>query len=184
MSISTVHYYLLLSHCLSLRYLFVPSYTFGTLLHSTVPLHISMVLYLLLAHCLSPMVLYYLLLVIVYLCGTHFLLLAPCLSIWYSTIFFWLTAYTYDSLLPLSLLHDYTYDTILPYIGSLPIPLILYCLLLTHCLSYWYSTTFHWPTSYTYVTLLRSTGSLPIPLVLFYLLLTYCLYLRYSTIVY
>ena len=66
---------------------------YGTLLPSTGPLSFSMVLY--------------------------YLLLAPCLSILYSSIFYWLNAYTYDSLLPSTC--------------SLPIHLVLYHLL-AHCI--------------------------------------------------
>ena len=58
--------------------------------------------------------------------------------------------------------------------------MILYYLLLAHCLSLWYLTTFYWLPDYTYGTLLPSTSSLPIPLVLYHLL-AHCLNLWYST---
>ena len=160
MSISVVLYYLLLGHCLSVCYYLVPSYTFGTLLHSTVPMHPSMVLYyLLLAHCLSPMVQYYLLLVnYLSLYGT--LLPSTCSLLIHllSTIFYWLTAYTYDSLLT--------------YPGSMTIPLILSYLIMAPCLYLYYSITFYWPTASTYGTQLSSTGSLPIPMIVYYLILS------------
>ena len=146
----------------------IPTYIYGTLLSSTGYLYIPMVLFLLhsTAFLSIPMVLYY-------------LLLAHCLSLWYSTT-----------------------ST-----GSLPIPMVFYYLLLAPCLSLWYYTIFYWPTAYHYGTLLQSSGplptllsstgyclylryssifycSLPILMVLFYLLLPSCLYLRYSTIFY
>ena len=94
------------------------------------------------------------------------------LYLWYATTFYRLPAYPYGTLLSST--------------GSLPLPLIIYYILLVHCLSLWdstaisgsapciylcYSSTFYWPTSYTYGTLLPSTDPLPIPMVLYYLLL-------------
>ena len=83
----------------------------------------------------------------------YYLLLAPFLSLWYSIIFYCLTAYTYGTLL----------SSNGPYLSLL------------------YSNIFYWPNAYTYGTLLSSTGSLLIPMILYYLLLSYCLYLWYST---
>ena len=124
--------------CLSLWYsitfYWVPTYYHGTLLPSIDLLNI-------------PMVLYYLLLVIAYTKELYYLLLAPGLSICFSSILYWLPAYTYDTLLSST--------------RSLSIPMILFHLLLTPC--------------QFYGTLLPSTGFLHIPMVLFYLLLSYCL---------
>ena len=80
----------------------------------------------------------------------YYRLLASCLYLWCYTIFYWLSAYTYGTLLPST--------------GLLLIPMVLYYILLAHCLSLWYSTIFYWPTACTYGTLISSTGSLPIPL--------------------
>ena len=55
--------------------------------------------------------------------------------------------------------------------GSLPLPMVLYYVLLGSCLYLWHSTTFYWPITYTYGPLLPSTDPLPIPMVLYYLLL-------------
>ena len=192
-----VLFYLLLTPCLPLWYFttfyWLPAYTFGTLLSSTVPLRIPMVLYyLLLAHCLSrvftiPIVPYYLLMAPCLSLWFSFIhLLTHCLYLWYFFTFYWLPANPYG--------------TILPSIGSLPIPMVLYYLLLAPCLYRWYSTIFYCPTTNTFGTLLSSTGSLPIPhflsfwfeqvgslpipLVLYYLLLSHYQYLWYSTIFY
>ena len=59
--------------------------------------------------------------------------------------------------------------------------MVLYYLLLTLCLSLWYSSIIYWPTVYHFFTILPSTSPLPIPMVFFYLMAT-CLYLFYSTI--
>ena len=58
--------------------------------------------------------------------------------------------------------------------------MVLYDLLLAHCLYHWYSTTFYWLPAYPYGTLLHSAGPLPISLVLYYLLLGPCLSRWYS----
>ena len=118
----------------------------------------------------------------------YYLLLAPCLYQWYSTTFYWLSAYNYGTLLPstnslpitlvfyyLLLITAYTYGTLVPFTGSLSIYMILYYLLLAHCLLLWNSTIFYWLTAYNYGTLLSSTGFLPLPMVFFYLLLAHCL---------
>ena len=146
LSIPMVLYYLLLAPC----------YTFGTLLSSTVQLLLPMVFcYLLLAHCLSriftiPIV-------------PYFFLIAPCLSLWLSfnhllTHCLYLNYYSTFYCLPAN-----PYGTILPSTGSLPIPMVLYYLLLAPCLYRWYATIFYCPTANTYGTLLSSTGLLPIP---------------------
>ena len=101
--VSLVLYYLLLAPCLSRWYstifYWLPSYPCGTLT-STVPLPI-------------PMLLYYLPIAHTYPFGTLLsstgampipivlkcLLLVPCLYLWYSTVFYCPTAYTYGSLL-------------------------------------------------------------------------------------
>ena len=149
----------LMAPCLFLSYSFtfycVPAFTYDTKIPSTGPLSISMVLsclyiWLLLPFSGSltiPMVLFY-------------FLVSPCRYLWYSTIFYFLPAFTYDTLL---------FST-----GYLPIPLILYHILLAHRLSLWYSTMFYWPTAYSYGTLM----------VLYYLLLAHCLYLLYTTTFY
>ena len=154
-------YYLLLAPCLSLWYFTIfyrpTAFHYGTHLPSTGPLLIFMVLY--------------------------YLLLAPCLFLWYTTFFYWLTTYPYGTLLSST--------------DLLPISTVLYYHLLTPCLSLSYFTTFYCPTTYTFGTLLSSTGSLPIPIVvyclqwptayamlLFYLLVIHCLYLWHSTIFY
>ena len=110
----------------------------------------------------------------------YYLLLAPCLSLWYSIIFYWPTAYHYGTLL----LSSCPLPTLLSSTGSMPITMVLYYLHLAHFLCLCYSTIFYWTTAYTSVTLLSSTGSLPIPLVLYYLLLAHCLSIRYSSIFY
>ena len=178
--------YLWLSHI----FYWLPAYHYGTLLPSPGPLPIPMVLY----HLLLPPVLnlwysstctYYLLPAYTY--GTFLPLLAPCLYLWYSSIFFWLPAYPYG--------------TPLPSTGPLPIPMVLYYLPMAPFLSLWYSTIFYCPTAYTYGILLivclslwycitvyslsaytygnilSSNGPLSIPLVLYDLLLAPCLYL-------
>ena len=73
---------------------------------------------------------------------------------------------------------------IVPSTDPLPLPMVLYYLLLAPCLSLWYSSIFYCPTAYTYGILLSSTGSLPIPKILYYILLTPCLSLWYSTTMY
>ena len=111
----------------------------------------------------------------------YYLLLAPCLYLWYSTIFFWLPAYPYGTL-PTTFYWppDYPHCTQLSSTGPLPVSMVLYYLLLAPCLSLWYSTIspflsmwysiFYCPSANTYVTLLSSKCS--------------CLSLRYSTIFY
>ena len=124
----------------------------------------------------------------------YYLLLAPCISIWNSTNFYWSTAYTYGILL------SSNGPCISPWYSTIvywPMPLL------------WYSTIFYWLPSYPCGTLLSSTvqlpkpmifyclpmapanplcsllsstGSLPIHVVLYYLLLSHCLYLWYSTV--
>ena len=171
-----LHYYLLHAPCLYLWYstiFYCPTvYTYGTLLPSTGSLSIPMVLfYLLLAPFLSLWyftTFYWSLPISLEL---YYLLLDPCLYLCYSTIFYWIPAVTYDTLLPSS--------------GSLNILMVIYYLLLANCLSLWYSITFYWPTSYStivywlhaypYLTRLSSSGSLPIPMVLYHLLLDHCL---------
>ena len=154
-------YYLLLAPCLSIwnstTFYWPTDYPYGTLLSSTGPLTISLVLsYPFLAYpyrnqlsSTGPlpisMVLYY-------------LLLAPFLSLWYHIIFYWLPEFPFGTLLIFYWPTAYTYDTVLHSTGSLPIHRVLYYLLLT-----------------------PSSCLLHIALVLFYLLLAHCLYLWYST---
>ena len=100
----------------------------------------------------------------------YYLLLAPCLSRWYSTIFYRPTAFHYG--------------THLPSTGPLPISIVLYYFLLFSCLFLWYTTFFYWLTAYTYGSLLSSTDLLPITTVLYYHLLAPCLSLSYFTTFY
>ena len=124
-----------------------------------------------------------------------YLLLAPCLYLLYSTIFYSITAFPYDTLpsstdsMPISmvlyylLLASFLYlNTLLSATGLVPIPMALHYILLAHCLYLSYSTTFYRIPAYPYGTLLSSTGFLPIPMVLYYILLAHCLSLWYSTI--
>ena len=124
-----------------------------------------------------------------------YLRLVACLNQWYTTTFYWLTAYSYFTLPPSSV--AYPYGTLLPSADNLPIPMVHYYLLLTPYLSLWYSTTLYWPTAYTYGTLLSYACPLPIALVHYYLLLATaypygillpstgsCLFLCYSFIFY
>ena len=53
--------------------------------------------------------------------------------------------------------------------------MVLFYLLLTHCLYLGYSTTIYWLPAYPCRTLLPSTSPLPIPLVLYYILIFYWL---------
>ena len=159
--IPTVLFYLLLPTCLYLRYstifYWVHAFTYGSLPPSTGSLPIPMVLYyLLLSHCPSLLYSTFFYWFPAYTYGIYYLLLDPYLYLWYSSIFYWLPVYTYGTLLPST--------------AFLPIPMVLYYLLLAHCLSLCYSTT--------------STGSLPIPMVFYYLLLAPCLSLWYYTIFY
>ena len=140
-------YYLLLAPCIS----------HGTLLPSTVPLPISLVLY--------------------------YLLLTPCLSLWYSITFYLVPAYTSIHMVSYYLLliyflylrystsfhwpTAYPCGTLLPSAGHCLS--LLYYQLLAPCLFLWYSTIFYWLTSNTYGTLLSSTGPLPIAIALYYL---------------
>ena len=135
--------------------------TIGTLLSSTAFMSI-------------PMVLYYLLL-------AHFL------SLWYSSIFYWIPAYTYGIILssngslPIPTVLYYrllatwptAYSTILYWL--LPKLMILFYLLLAPCLYLWNSTTFYCLPAYTYDILQSFTGFMPIPMVFttFYLIPTY-----------
>ena len=149
--------YILLAHCISLLYCTIfywpTAYPYGILLFSTGPQPIPMVHYYhLLVHWPIPMVLNY-----------H--LLAPCLSLWYSSTFYWLP--------------DYTDGTLLPSTYSLPIHMSLYYLLLAPCLSLWYPSSFNWPTAYPYGTILPSIDPLHIPMILYYRFLTPCLSLWY-----
>ena len=116
------------------------AYPYDTLLYSTGSLPIHVVLY--------------------------YLLLAPCLSLLYSTVFYWVGFYTYDALLPST--------------GPLHILMVLYYLLLAHCLYLWYSTIFYWPLPIS-MELLSSTAP---GLSICYLLLDPCFYLWYSTTFY
>ena len=84
----------------------------------------------------------------------YYLLLAPCLSLWNYSTFYWPT--------------DYPYCTQLSSTGPLPITMVLYYLLLAPCLSLWYSTIFYWLPSYPW-GILSSSVSLPIPMLLYYL---------------
>ena len=127
----------------------------------------------------------------------YYLLLAHCHSLWYSTIFLCLPfLYLWNSN-TFYWLHAYTYGTLIPSTGSLPIPMVLYYLLLAPCLSLWNSTTFYWPTAYTYGILLSSNGPCISPwyftifywpndytMILFCLQLAPFLSLWYSTIFY
>ena len=70
----------------------------------------------------------------------------------------------------LLLAHCLSYGTLLPSTVPLPISLVLYYLLLTPCLSLWYSITFYLAPAYTSKRMVS-----------YYLLLTHYLYLRYST---
>ena len=183
-----ITFYLLLAHSLYLRYSttfkWLPAYLYGTLLLSTGPLPISLVLY--------------------------YLLLAPCLSLWYSITFYLAPAYTYGILLPSidplpipMILHYLALDHCLflwystTFYLALLVPMVLYYILLAPCLFLWYSTIFYWLTPNTYCILLSSTGPLPmpivihylhlalpfvppIPMILYYLLLAPCLSLWYS----
>ena len=128
-----VHFYLLLVACLyhwyTTTFYWLTVYLYVTLLPCSGSLAI-------------PSVLYYLLLVIAYTSGTllpstgllpipmilYYHMLAHCLSLWYTTTFYWPTAYIYGTLLPST--------------GILLIPMVLYYLLLVHCQFLWYSTTF------------------------------------------
>ena len=107
----------------------------------------------------------------------YYLILAPSLNLWYSPTFYWLSAYTYITLLPST--------------GLL--------LLLAPCLSLWYSSILYWLHAYKKGTLLSSTSPLPftmcctqlpstgpllIPMVPYYLLVAPCLYLWYTTFFY
>ena len=100
-------YYLLLAHCLYIWYsttlYLIPIYTYGTLLSSTDSLHIPLTLLSSTGSLTTPLVFFY-------------LLLAHCLSLWYSPTFFWPTAYS----------------TILYWL--LPIHMILFYLLLAPCI--------------------------------------------------
>ena len=155
----------------------LPAYTYGALPSSTGSLTIPLILYChLLAHCLT---LWY---------STTFYWLP--VSLWYSITFYKVPAYHYGILLPSTgLLHIPMvlyyfllanrlypwYSTI--FYWSLPVPMELYYLLLIPGLSIWYSTIF----LCTYGTLLQSTDSLPTPILHYYLLHAPCLYLLYST---
>ena len=97
-----------------------------------------------------------------------YLLLAPCLYLWYSTTFYWLPSFSYNTLLSAT--------------GLLPILMALQYILLAHCLYLSYSTTLYRNPAYPYGTLLSSTGFLPILMVLYCILLAHCLSLWYSTI--
>ena len=71
--------------------------------------------------------------------------------------------------------------------------MVLYYLLLAHCLLLWYSSTV-WPTAYStilywliayhYGTLLHSSSPLPMPMLPYYLKLAHCVYPCYSTNIY
>ena len=126
----------------------LPAYIYGTLLSSSAQLPILIVLY--------------------------YLLLAPCLSPWYSSIFYCLPAYPYGTY-HLLLATVYTNVTLLSSTGSLLIPMLFYYFLLDPCLYLWYSTTFHWLPDYPLGNLLSSSDPLPITMILFYLLLAHCL---------
>ena len=123
-----------------------------------------------------------------------YLFLTHTLSLWYSSIFYWLTCYPYGTPLfssgPLAfpmvlyyllLARRLSYDTLLSSFpadfccctllsstGPLAISIVLYCFLLAHWLSLWYYTIFYWP----------------IAVVLYCLLLAQWLSRWYSTIFY
>ena len=116
-----VLFYIPLDTCLYLWYssilYWLPDYPYNTLLSSSGSLTI-------------PLVLYY-------------RLLASCLYLWYYIIFYWLSVYTYGTLLPFYWPSANNYGTILYSTGSLLIPMVLYYLLLAHCLYLWYSSIFY-----------------------------------------
>ena len=128
----------------SITFYWPPADLYGTLLTPAGSLH-------------STLVLFHRLLATAFTNETLLSLLAPCLSLWYSIIFYWPTAYHYGTLL----LSSGPLPTLLSSTGSMPITMVLYYLHLAHFLCLCYSTIFYWTTAYTYVTLLSSTGSLP-----------------------
>ena len=114
--------------------------------------------------------------------GTPLATLAHCLSLKYSTIFYWPTGYPHDiimssickSAIPMTLYyllqaHRLSYDTLPSSTGPQAFPVILFYVLLSHRLSLWYSIIFYWPTAYPYGTPLSSSGPLVIPVVFFYI---------------
>ena len=122
----------------------------------------------------------------------YYFLLPNCLYLWYFTTFFWVPVYPYGTLLsftgslpiPMVLYHlllvtAYTNGT-LSSTGSLPITMLFYYHLPDTCLYLLYPTTFYWLPDYPFGTLLPSTGSLTIPMLIYYLLLANCLSLWYS----
>ena len=123
--------------------LLAPCISYGTLLPSTVPLPISLVLY--------------------------YLLLTPCLSLWYCITFYLVPAFTSSPMVFYYLTHCLSMWYSTTFCWALPVPMVLYYLLLAPCLFLWYSTIFYWLTSNTYDGLLSFTGPLPIPIVLNYL---------------
>ena len=163
----------------SITFYWPPADLYGTLLTPAGSLHITLVLYhRLLATAFTNETLLSSTGSLPFTMVLYYLLPAHCLSLWYSTTFFWPTAYCTF----LYWLHAYHYGTLLPLSGPLPMPMLLYYLLLDHCLYICYSTILYWLPAYTFGTLLSSTGSLPIHMVLFYLLLDPYLYLWYSII--
>ena len=133
----------------SIIFYWIPAYIYNALQHSTGSQRI-------------PMVLFYIRFgnfCVIYTMVLYYHLLAPCLYIWYFTIFYWLPVYTYGTLLSST--------------GSLPILVVPYYILLAHCQYLWYSTIY-WLPGYPYGTLLSTPGPLPIPMVFYYLLLDHC----------
>ena len=114
----------------------------------------------------------------------NYLLLANWISLWYTTLSYWLLDITrihYHLLLTLWISIWYTtlsycstgylYGTLLSSTGPLNISMVHYPLLLAHWLSLWYTPIFYRPTGYLCGTLPSLISPLIIPMIHCYLLL-------------
>ena len=99
----------------------------------------------------------------------YYLLLAYCLSLWYTLIFLCPTGLSYCTQLSSTVLLP-------PHVS-----VVHYYLLLVHWLSLWYTTIFYWPTGYPNGTLPSPISLLAIPMIYYYLRLVHWISKLYTT---
>ena len=148
-----VHYYLLLSHWLSLWYTTIFYWSTGFIYDT-----------------------------LLYIMTHYYLLLPNWPFLCYSTISYWPTGSLCGALPSSPGPVAPSYVTLQFYTGPLAISLIHYNLLLSHWLSLWNTTIYFWPIGCLCGALLSSFGPLALSMLLCYLLLANWLSLWYTTI--
>ena len=112
----------------------------------------------------------------------HFyLLLDHWISLWTTTLSYWRTGYLYGTLSFLTGLLAFHMVHCPSPISPLPIPMILFYLLLDHWISLWYTSLSYRTTGYHYGTLLSSTAPLDILMVHYPFQLTHWISLWYTS---